>query len=126
MNSTMNIFERGTRKKLRFPYKGSCSIEQLWDLSQEELDSVFKTLRSSKTENGLMDSGISAENEEIDLKMEIVKEIFRVKKEESDNRKAEMMKEQKRQEILAAIQAKDSEELRGMSREELEKKLMEL
>ena len=58
--------------------------------------------------------------------MEIVKEIFRVKKEESDNRKAEMMKEQKRQEILAAIQAKDSEELRGMSREELEKKLMEL
>lgn len=28
-----DIFAIGTRKKLRFPYKGACSIEQLWDLS---------------------------------------------------------------------------------------------
>lgn len=126
MDATMNIFELGTRKKLRFPFRGASTIEDLWDLSQEELDSIYVKLKESKKEAGLMDTKDSSENDEIELKMSIVKEVFQVKQEEIEDRKNAMIKEQARQEILEALRAKDSEELKGMSREELEKKLQEL
>lgn len=126
MATTTNIFELGTRKKLRFPFRGASTIEDLWDLSQEELNSIYIKLKESKKESGLLDAKENSENDEIELKMDIVKEIFRVNKEEIEARKTEMLKSQKRQEILDALQAKDSEELKGMSREELERKLQEL
>ena len=41
-----NMFEIATRNKFRFPFKGVISTEDLWDLSVESLDNVFKTLNS--------------------------------------------------------------------------------
>lgn len=122
----MNIFELGTRKKLRFPFRGSLTIEELWDLSIEELDSVYIKLRNSKKETGLLDVEKSPKNDDIELKMDIVKEVFRVKTEEMETRKVEILKEQERQEIMEALRAKDSEELKNMTRDELEKKLQNL
>ena len=40
------MFEIATRNKFRFPFKGVISTEDLWDLSVESLDNVFKTLNS--------------------------------------------------------------------------------
>lgn len=44
--SNVNMFDVATRNKLRFPYEGQISVEDMWDLSLSALDSVFKTLNS--------------------------------------------------------------------------------
>ena len=41
-----NIFEAATRYKYRFPFKGMISVEDLWDLKLQDLDSVFKLLKN--------------------------------------------------------------------------------
>ena len=43
-----NMFEVATREKMRFPFKGMISVEDLWDLSVQNLDKVFKTLNSQR------------------------------------------------------------------------------
>ena len=43
-----NIFEAATRYKYRFPFKGMISVEDLWDLKLQDLDSVFKLLNKSR------------------------------------------------------------------------------
>ena len=40
----MNLFEIAAREKYRYPFKGSISTEDLWDLNQAQLDTVFKAL----------------------------------------------------------------------------------
>lgn len=40
----MELFEIAIRNKYRFPFKGWISTEDLWDLSVQNLDSIFKTL----------------------------------------------------------------------------------
>lgn len=86
----------------------------------------FVKLRDSKTENGLINYTKDKNNEETDLKMEIVKEIFQVKKMEADAQQIDIAKEKRREELIEAIKAKDSENLRHMTREELENELKAL
>lgn len=35
-----NIFEKATKEKYRFPFKGQVSVEDLWDLKLQDLDSI--------------------------------------------------------------------------------------
>ena len=42
------IFEMATRTKMRFPFKGMVSTEDLWELSVKDLDAVFKVLNSQE------------------------------------------------------------------------------
>ena len=42
------MFEIATRQKFRFPYHGSISVEDLWDLTPANLDTVYKALNSQK------------------------------------------------------------------------------
>ena len=37
------LFVMATRGKYRFPFKGQISVEDLWDLSVKNLDSIFKS-----------------------------------------------------------------------------------
>lgn len=70
-----NMFEIATRNKFRFPFKGVISTEDLWDLSVESLDNVFKTLNSEmkKTKEESLLSTKSKDDEVLELKIEIVK-----------------------------------------------------
>jgi hypothetical protein len=122
------MFEVAARTKMRFPFKGMVSVEDLWDLSVQNLDSVFKALNSEMKqvkEESLLDTR-TKQDKELDLKIEIVKHIVGVKLEEESIRlKAKAQKEQK-QKILEILSAKQDESLQSKSIEELNNMLNEL
>lgn len=120
-------FEKATRMKLRFPFKGSISTEDLWDLNIECLNEVYKTL-SKQSKDAQEDSLIGEKTEEdsvLKLQIEIVKYIFEVKTKEINDRKEALNKKRKNQKILELIERKKEDSMANMSIEELEKLLEE-
>lgn len=122
------MFEVATRSKMRFPFRGLISVEDLWDLSVQQLDTIFKGLNSELKqvqEESLLNTK-TKEDKELDIKIEIVKYIVQVKLEEENLRlKAKAQKEQK-QKIMEILSAKQDESLQNKSIEELKAMLEEL
>lgn len=123
-----NIFEYVTRNKIRFPYKGLVSVEDLWDLSVTELDKVFKALNSKvkqSREESLLNTK-SKEDEELEIQIAIVKHIVSVKLEEKKSRE-ELAKNKAQIQKILEIKAKRADEaLENASDEELDKMLESL
>ena len=42
------MFEVAVRNKFRYPYKGVIATEDLWDRPVQQLDGIFKTLKSQE------------------------------------------------------------------------------
>ena len=85
-----NIFEAATRYKYRFPFKGMISVEDLWDLKLQDLDSVFKLLNKEKKqsdEESLLQVKSEAD-QALENKIQIVKFIVQVKQVETAERLA--------------------------------------
>ena len=123
-----NMFEVATREKMRFPFKGTISVEDLWDLSVQNLDKVFKTLNSQRKEaqeESLLNVK-SSEDEVLDTQIAIVKYIVSVKLEEQAARVKAAENKEKKQKIMALMAKKDDEAMENMSKEELQKLLDEL
>lgn len=118
----INMFEIATREKLRFPYKGSISVEDLWDLSPANLDAVFKSLNAEKKQ-AETESLLSVKTDAdtiLDTKLAIVRYIVTVKLSEAEKRaKAKEIKEQK-QKIMEIIANKQDAALQNKSVEELQ------
>lgn len=117
-----NIFEAATKEKYRFPFKGMISIEDLWDLKLQDLDSVFKSLNKQKKQNdeeSLLQVK-TAEDQELDNKIQIVKYIVKFKQEEIEERLQAKDKKEYNQKLLELIERKQNEELAGKSIEELQ------
>jgi hypothetical protein len=126
--SENNVFEVAVRSKFRFPFRGSISTEDLWDLTVEDLDSIFKSLNSQLkqvTEESLLDTR-TKQDAEILAKVEIVKYVVSVKLEEKANRLKAKEQREKRQKIMEIMSSKQDTELQGKSLAELEKMLEEL
>jgi hypothetical protein len=125
---TEKMFEVATRSKMRFPFKGLISVEDLWDLSVENLDSVFKTLNSELKqvkEESLLNTK-SKEDKELDTKIELIKYIVGVKLEENAARLMAKEQREKKQKILEILSQKQDESLHGKSIEELQSMLNEI
>lgn len=122
------IFETAIRSKMRFQFKGIISVEDLWDLSVENLDSIFKTLNSQLKqvkEESLLDTK-TKQDKELDTKIEIIKYIVQVKLEEEQLRLKAKDQKEKKQKILEILSAKQDESLQNKSIEELTAMLNEL
>lgn len=123
------MFEYATRKRFRFPFKGLISVEDLWDLSMTNLDSIFKTLNAlnkvEKNEESLMVTK-SEEDSELDMKIAIIRYIYGVKKAEADARKDEKERKERRQQLMAIKAKKQNEALENMSVEDIDKMIAEL
>ena len=117
------MFEKATRQKLRFQYKGLISTEDLWDLSLEELNAIYVALCSktkNKTEDSLITDGkASKEDRDNTLRMEIVKSIFEVKKKEVEKRKLKKEQKDRDQQILSILARKENQEMENKSIDEL-------
>lgn len=123
----MNLFEIATREKYRFPFRGPISVEDLWDLTPAQLDTVYKTLNKgakSEAEDSLMAQ--SHTDTTTANMIEIVKFIFNTKQEEAKARKTAAENAEKKKRILEVMAQKEDESLRGKTPEELQKMLDDL
>lgn len=117
----MSMFEVATRKKYRFPFRGSITSEDLWDLSLAQLDTVYKTLskeaKTEKEEDSLMDD--KKEDQDLMNKLDIVKHVFNVKKTEAEVAVNAMEKKRQKERLLELIAQKQDAALADKSIEEL-------
>ena len=123
-----NVFEYAVRNKIRFPYKGSISVEDLYDLSVTELDKIFKALNAQvkqSKEESLLDTK-TKEDEVLSVQIAIVKYIVNEKlAEKAAREKASEVRAQK-QKIMSIIAAKQDQALENSSIEDLQKMLESL
>lgn len=122
------MFEVAVRNKFRFPFKGVISVEDLWDLSVQQLDSIFKTLKSQEKkaqEESLLDTR-TPEDEALKTKIDIIRYIVTVKLDEA--KQAERAKENRdqKQKILGILAEKQDADLRNKTPEELQAMLNQL
>lgn len=84
-----NIFEYATRNKVRFQFKGQILVENLWDLSLANLDSIYKELnkQSKHSEEESLLNIKTQEDELLNVQIAIVKHIVSVKLAEKEARK---------------------------------------
>jgi hypothetical protein len=124
----MEMFEQASREKTRFSFKGWISVEDLWDLTVEELDSIFKglnaKLRTTK-ENSLLGAK-NAVDDGIEFQVAIIKHIVEVKQAETAMRLVELENRRKKQKILGILSKKQDMDLEGKSIEDLNKMLEDL
>jgi hypothetical protein len=115
------MFEKAARLKLRFPYKGNISTEDLWDLSANDLDAVYTAI--NHTLKAVKDEGLlkkkDSRTEEMELQLAIVKRVYDVKTEEAQQKVAEKERREKKRRIEELIAKKQDTELEGKSLEEL-------
>jgi len=123
------MFKKASRMKLRFNYRGWCSVEDLWDLSVEELDDLYKGLKSAQIENSsesLLVNRKSIKNDAIELRVDIVTEIFNEKMKAAEDNENRVEKKKKKQLLLEIISEKENQKLKDMPVEELTKLVNEL
>ena len=122
------MFEVAVRNKFRYPYKGVIATEDLWDLSVQQLDGIFKTLKSQEKkaqEESLLDTR-TPEDEALKTKIDIIRYIVTVKLDEA--KQAERAKENRdqKQKILGILAEKQDADLRSKTPEELQAMLNQL
>lgn len=126
--SVENIFEYATRNKVRFSFRGLISVEDLWDLSLTNLDSIYKELnkQSKQSEEESLLNIKTQEDELLNVQIKIVKHIVSVKLAEKEAREKASAKKAQKQKIMSIIAAKQDEALQNSSIDDLQKMLDEL
>ena len=126
--TTENLFEMATRNKMRFPStKGELSVEDLWDLSDKDLDVVYKNLKDQEvksSEESLLDD--ANVDPKLTTAIGIVKYIFTTKRNERLEAKELIDKKRNQQLYIDALSRRKLKDIDNMSVEELEAKIAEL
>lgn len=122
---TGKLFEKATKMKLRFNYKGVITTEDLWDLTVGELDVIYRGLSSElkqSSEDSLLGTKSTA-TDTLQLKIEIIKHIANVKVAEVSAKEQAVADAQRKQLVAEIIRKKELAELENMSVEDLKKML---
>ncbi len=118
-------------KKLRFEYKGLISIEDLFDLSLNELDEIYRKLKKELdeykqySEDSLLnkDEKKDETSEELQLKIDVVTAVFNHIKKQQEELQRKIALQNQRDKILGIIADKQDEELSNKSISELKELL---
>ena len=123
-----NVFEMATRLKFRFPFRGMISVEDLWDLELDQLDTVYKALNKDvqKSQEESLMTAARVGDADLNAKIEIVKYIFQVKKDEEEERKNAAENAMKKRRIMEVLAKKQDSALENMTEEQLLAALAEL
>jgi hypothetical protein len=132
----MNIFERASRSKLRFPSSvGGLTTEQLWDLpltvrgDKPNLDATARAIHSELKgidEVSFVDEKPNPRKIELDLALEVVKHVIASKL--ADKAAAEKAAETsaRKRKLLDALASKEEQKLVSMTKEEIEAELAKI
>lgn len=119
--TTEKLFEMATRSKLRFPStKGELFVEDLWDLSDKDLDVVYKNLKDQEvksSEESLLDD--ANVDPKLTAAIGIVKYIFITKRNERLAEKERINKKLTQRKYIDALSKKQDEAIEKMSEAEL-------
>lgn len=121
------MFINAARNKYRFPFKGQITVEDLWDLSVTNLDSIYKNL-NSQLKTSKEDSLLTTKNTEdkiLEEKIEIIKYIVSVKQDEAKKKEDEKAVKAQNARIREIIASKKDAALQDKSVEELQAMLVE-
>lgn len=122
------LFINASRLKLRFNYKGSQSVDDLWDLPLTALDSIFKDLNKkvkAQAEESLLNTR-SKEDELTEMAIEIIKFVVATKQAENKAKVDAQERKQKIQRLLEIKDKKQNESLESMSMEDIDKTIAAL
>jgi hypothetical protein len=124
------MYKKATRLKLRFQtQRGLLSIEDLWGLKLETLESElraqFKRMKDSGTGGAeeLDFLGDKTVNPDEELRFEILKDIYKTKKAEILEAKKAAENKLEKQKLLEVLKKKQDESLEKLSEEELRKRI---
>jgi len=117
-----DIFKNATKKKYRWNFRGVCTIEDLWDLSVENLDAIYKSLKKQQkdAEGESLLTKASKEDKVLEEKIEIVKAIVVDKLTAAEKAKNAAKKRRENQRILEIMADKQDAALKEKSLEELQ------
>ena len=119
--TTENLFEMATRNKMRFPSTtGELSVDDLWDLSDKDLDVVYKNLKDQEvksSEESLLDD--ANVDPKLTAAIGIVKYIFTTKRNERLAEKERINKKLTQRKYIDALSKKQDEAIEKMSEAEL-------
>ena len=126
--SEINIFEYAAKNKLRFPFRGSITTEDLYDPSPANLDSIYKTLsrEAKKNEEESLLADKSANDVQLGVKIDIIKYIVAEKLAATERMKKAAATKLQADKIRAVLAKKQDAALENMSQEELQKMLEDL
>lgn len=124
----MDNFKLATQQKLRFQTsKGSLNIEQLWDLTLNDLDNLAVSLEQdyeeSKGKSFLVKRTVK--DKTIKLQFDIVLDILQTKAQAAEEAKERKERKEHNEKILTLISEKKDESLKGKSIKQLEAMLQD-
>ncbi len=125
----MELFEQASRLKLTFSTnKGQLSVEHLWDLSLDSLDTLAKgvnrELKASEEESFVKTR--TKANTELVLRLEILKRVIEVKLQEAEEKKGRAEKAAQLS-LLRELKAnKQLQDLQSLSTAEIEARIAAL
>ena len=124
-----NMWLEALQKRLRFEFKGLISTEDLFDLDMSSLDVIYQKLSKELREisgDSLLDNEKADEIAWVQLKLDVVKSVFDIKKAEAEALRQKIANIEEKQRIMHIINEKENAELANLSIDELKQKLNDL
>ena len=131
----MSIYQKAAATKLRFKTaNGAISTEDLFDLplsskNEMNLDTVAKTVHAAlkaEEEGSFVNKTSNPRKDQLELAMEIVKDVIRIKQEEANAKADIAAKAAKREQLLRALERNQEQALAGMTVDQLQEELKKL
>jgi hypothetical protein len=131
----VNIFELATKQKLRFEsLRGSLSTEDLWDLPLSakngvDLDTTARAINrdlKDVQEESFVDVKPNPQANSLALKLEVLKHIIAAKQADNAAAVARANRAAERQRLTALLDKKNEQELEGLSKEDILKRIADL
>jgi len=123
----LELFAQVTKSKDRFPHKrGTLTIEDVWDLGDDDLNYVYKTLKAELGDDDNLGGESTKEDATVRRKIAAVKAIYDYKQAQKEAAVQHAAIEQRKRLLMDALAKKKNEKLESMTAEEIEAELKEL